>query len=44
VLDDFDVDRNAARLAERIRRASREPGDGAPTDPAGNATIREPAA
>ena len=44
VLDDFDVDRNAARLAERIRRASREPGDGAPTDPAANATIREPAA
>ena len=44
VLDDFDVDRNAARLAERIRGASREPGDDAPTDPAANATIREPAA
>jgi glycosyltransferase involved in cell wall biosynthesis len=44
VLDDFDVDRNAARLADRIRQATREPGGGGPTDPTTSATIRESAA
>jgi glycosyltransferase involved in cell wall biosynthesis len=44
VLDDFDVDRNAARLADRIRRVSREPGDGDPSDPTTNAEAQAPAA
>ena len=44
VLDDFDVDRNAARLADRIRRVTRERRDGAPTGPTPAGSVQEPAA